>query len=264
MGLSTSPIFCCPTLNHLLKKKDMWLFKKKNKGEENAELKKIIDILQKKDETEIRLTIRAVVMFEELSGKMFTSALKNQEDLLTIMYCAFVCSTGIEVSMETFASMLENEAFSQKISRDLKRLQKFTEQFNKSEQKEDNEQKGKEEPEVSITEMADKMIFYYGLDAGYVLEKMQLWELNHFLKGAEEQYKEKMEEQRLWTFLQVAPQIDLKKCKSPEKFMPFPWDLKDRKERKNKELENEAERAKSTIGMTIQLNNGTRRNDTDA
>lgn len=230
----------------------MWLFKKK-KNNENAELKKIIDILQNNEEAEIRLTIRAVVMFEELSGKKFTSALKNQEDLLTFMYCAFVCSTGVEVSMETFASMLENERFSQKISRDLKRLQQFTEQFNKSEQKEDNEQKGKEETEVSITEMADKMIFYYGIDAGYVLEKMQLWELNHFMRGAEEQYKEKMEEQRLWTFLQVAPQIDLKKCKSPEQFLPFPWSKKENEERLQKNLEKESERAKKTIGMEIKL-----------
>lgn len=229
----------------------MWPFKKKE--QDNKELKAILTLLQKQEEVEIRMSIRSAVMFEALSGKKFSSALKDQADLLILMYCAFVCSTGIEISMDAFADMLENEKFSKKLTRDLKRLQRFTEQFQGKNVEESDNNKPENVEEVSITEMVDKLIFYYGVDAKYVLEDMQLWELNHFMKGAEDQYKEKMEEQRLWTFLQVAPQIDLKKCKSPEKFLPLPWDEKDRKTKKNKELEAETEKAKNTIGMEIKL-----------
>ena len=229
----------------------MRLFGKK-KEERNSELKAILACLEKEKESEIRMPIKAAVMFEALSGKKFSEALKDPSDLLVLMYCAFVCSTGLEISMEAFGGMLENDRFSKKLSMDLKRFERFTEQF-QGKNVENEEEKQPENVEVSITEMADKMIFYYGIDARYVMNDMQIWELEHFMKGAEAQYKEKMEEQRLWTFMQVAPQIDLKKCKSPEKFMPFPWDLKDKKARKEKELGSETARAKSTIGMEIKL-----------
>lgn len=231
-------------------KRNMRLFKRKER--ENKELKAILDCLQRDDETEIRLTVKSLVMYESMTGNKFSKAMSEPEEMLPIMYCAFVCSTGIEISLGAFVEMLDDPKFSKKINGDLDRLRKFTEQF-KSEKCDGEGEKNPENVDISISDMADKLIFYYGVDARYVMNDMQLWELNHFLSGAEEQYKSRMEEQRMWTFLQVAPNIDLKKCKSPEKFLPFPWDEKDRKQRKDEQLRNETARAKSTIGMTINL-----------
>ena len=70
-------------------------------------------------------------------------------------------------------------------------------------------------------------------------------------KGTEAQYKDEMEDKRLWTFLTVAQQIDLKKCKTPEKFFPVPWNKEDRKKKTDEGLKKEQERAKATIGMTF-------------
>lgn len=234
----------------------MWPFKKKEQ-KENNELKSILSILQKREETEIRLSVRALVMYEALSGKPFSATNNSQEDMLKLMYSAFVCSTGFEISLGGFSAMLENEKFANRLGGDLKRLQSFSEQFKNDEQFNDNEQSGNTEQgktDISITEMVDKLIFEYGIDPGYVLEKMQLWELNHFMKGAEDRYKDRMEEKRMWTYLQVAPQIDLKKCNSPEKFLPFPWSKEENKKKKEKELATEAGRAKATIGMKLNLN----------
>ncbi len=228
----------------------MWHFKKKEQ-KENNELKSILSILQKREETEIRLSVRALVMYESLSGKPFSSVKNNQEDMLRLMYCAFVCSTGFEISLGAFQEMLEDGKFANRLGGDLKRLQSFSEQFNNNEQSGNTEQGN---AEISITEMVDKLIFEYHINAEYVLEKMQLWELNHFMKGAEDRYKDRMEEQRMWTYLQVAPQIDLKKCNSPEKLLPFPWSKEENKKRKEKELAAEATRAKATIGMKLNLN----------
>ena len=228
----------------------MRLFRKKKQEEGNEELKQILAYLQRQEEAEIKLSVRAIVMFEALGGKAFSS-MDDGEDMLTLMYCAFVCSTGMEVSKDIFIAMLGNERFAAKLDKDMKRLQAFSEQFKQKEEKEEGDKKSGDTTEVSITEMADKLIFAYGIDPQYVYERMQLWEISHFLDGAEKQYKERMEEQRLWTFLQVAPQIDLKKCKSPEKFIPFPWDKAEKDAKMKEELKREAERAAATIGMTF-------------
>lgn len=235
----------------------MWkLFRKKEVREtENRQLKEILKYLQRQEDAEIKLSIRAIIMYESLSGKMFSSVSDSPEDLFLLMYSAFVCSTGLEISVEAFAIMCEDEKFSRKLNKDLKRLQMFTAQFQEKEPEnvEKDTNKKPEKVEVSVTDMADKLIFTYGVDADFVLNRMQMWELNHFLKGAEEHYKEKVEEQRLWTFLQVAPQIDLTKCKGPEDFLPLPWTKKEMEEKQRKTLESETKRAQSTLGMEIKL-----------
>lgn len=242
--------FCVCGRGSFFIKRRMGLFRKKVQRQEGEELKEILAYLKRQEESEIRLSVRAIVMFEALSGKKFSDAISDDEQLLTLMYCAFVCSTGMEIEKDIFLSMLGNEEFAAKMNKDMKRLQRFSEQFGK-----DNGDGGEEgssgKTEVSITEMADRLVFAFGVDPQYVYEKLQLWELSHFLESAEKQFKERMEEQRMWSFLQVAPQIDLKKCKSPDKFLPFPWDKAEKDKKRQEELAKEAERAKATIGMTF-------------
>ena len=234
----------------------MWLFKKK-KNKENAELNKIIDILQK--EPEIKLSVKSAVMYEALSGKKFSSVDMTQEDTALLMYCAFVCSTKMEIDIQTFGNMLENKDLSLRLTRGLKRLERFMLQFNRNDKVEDNEDKEKDKEKkkddegFSITDMVDKLIFKYGVSDDYVMQTMELWELKHFFAGAEKQYMEDMEEKRLWTFLQVAPQLDLKKCKTLDQFFPLPWSKKKMEEEKKKELERETVASKQILGKELKL-----------
>ena len=234
----------------------MWLFKKK-KNKENAELNKIIDILQK--EPEIKLSVKSAVMYEALSGKKFSSVDMTQEDTALLMYCAFVCSTKMEIDIQTFGNMLENKDLSLRLTRGLKRLERFMLQFNRNDKVEDNEdkekdkEKKKDDESFSITDMVDKLIFKYGVSADYVMQTMELWELKHFFAGAEKQYMEDMEEKRLWTFLQVAPQLDLKKCKTLDQFFRLPWSKKKMEEEKKKELERETVASKQILGKELKL-----------
>lgn len=210
------------------------LFKKKEKP-----------VLKKKEYPQMKFSVKSVVMFEEITGKDFNKM--EEQDTAWLLYCVFVCSTDIKISFEAFCALMEEKEFAEKFTNDLVRLQKFSSQFNK-EKGEGGE--GKSEG-FSITAMVDKLIFSFGMDVSYVMEKMELWELNHFFDGAISQYREKMEEQRLWTFLQVAPQIDLKKVKTPEKFLPFAWEQENMKKKQEKELEKETKIAKDVIGMDI-------------
>lgn len=228
----------------------MWFFKKKKK-DEDGELKKIVAILQK--EPEIKLTVKAVVMYETLSNKKFSTVALSLEDTVLLMYCSFVCSTGLEIDMQAFSVMLENKDLSNRLTRGLKRMERFLSQFSKEGEEGEKKTDGEEKEEFSITDMVNRLIFGYGVSADYVMNQMELWELNNFFDGAEKQYKEAIEEKRLWTFLQVAPQIDLKKCKNPDQFFPLPWTEKRRKEQLQKELERETKASKNILGSTLNI-----------
>ena len=232
----------------------MWPFRKKTKQEPINNVVKPKKNWADTENLQIKMTIKSLVMFEQIVGHSYMK-LKEEETVL-LLYCLFICSTGYQYHFDTFSILCGNEKFINKLVEELKKTQEFFEQFKsfKREESEAGESTDKEkEDSYSITEMVDKLIFQYGVDVNYVMNDMELWELTHFFEGAQEEYHLKMEEQRLWTFLQVAPHIDVKKVKSPEKFLPFHWEKEANKERSEKQLKVEAERAKSTIGMEIKI-----------
>lgn len=218
----------------------MWFRRKKN-----TDRAKEIDL-------DLKISVKSLILFEALSGKRFSQNL-DQSDMILLMYSAFVISTGIKISVTAFGYLMENERFAKKLAACMQDAQDFMEQFNEvgAETKPEDAKSGSTEGGISITEMANALIFKYHIDVNYVMKDMELWELTDFLKGAEAQYKEEMEDKRLWTFMTVAPQIDLKKCKTPEKYFPFSWEKEDRKKKTSEGLKKEQERAKATIGMTF-------------
>lgn len=218
----------------------MW-FKRKKKTDRTKDI-----------DLNIKISVKSLILFEALSGKKFSQSL-DQADMILLMYSAFVISTGMKISVTAFGYLMENERFSKRLTACMQDAQDFMAQFNEvgTEANPEEVKSGSTEGGMSITEMANALIFKYHIDVNYVMKDMELWELTDFLKGAEAQYKDEMEDKRLWTFLTVAPQIDLKKCKTPEKFFPFPWNKEDRKKKTDDGLKKEEERAKATIGMTF-------------
>ncbi len=204
----------------------------------------------KSNDTDIdfRITIRSLILYENLSKKKFSQVV-DQADMVLLMYSAFVISTGMKISVKAFGYLLQNEKFAKKFASCMQDTQDFLAQFNETEQQEETAKSGSTTEGLSITEMANTLIFKYHIDVNYVMEKMELWGLKDFIKGAEEMYKDEMEDKRLWTFMTAAPNIDLKKCRTPEKFFPFPWEKENAKKKTAEGLKKEEQRAKQTIGM---------------
>ena len=71
------------------------------------------------------------------------------------------------------------------------------------------------------------------------------------MKFAEMNKKESLEKDRLWTYRNISPHINTKKCKSPDKLLPFPWEIQEKKEKQIKELENNRFAIKNMIGKNI-------------
>ena len=201
---------------------------------------------------ELRPTIKSAIMFEEMTGKNFFSQL-TEEDELIYMYCVF-CTSVEKVSYKAFLSMLDDRKFVRRLDTQWQHYARFMEQF--KHKVESNEAFEGEKGEISMESVAGALIFKFRLDPGYVLDKAELWELDFLLKAGNGAYQERMETDRLWTFLTIVPHLDSKKSKNmtPSKLFPFPWEeTVNTKEGRQKVLEKESGRMKKTIGMHLNI-----------
>ena len=210
----------------------MWfkrLFKKKEK---KVELPKM-DLSKYK----LKITIKAICMFEKLTGKSFYDFVGD--DVLTLMYCAFKCSNNIDLKLSTFYILLEDERISKWIMKKANDMFDVLQQY-PSPHSEETEEKGEDEDKkLTITDIANTLIIDYGMGADWVMNDMELWQIEDLYKIAEEKVKNRYSEERLWTYLTILPHVDGKKLDSPEKLMPFPWEENKKKE----SFETEAKRA---------------------
>ena len=103
----------------------------------------------------------------------------------------------------------------------------------------------------TITDYATSLIIDYGVDAHYVMYEMKLWEIPLFFEAVSTKMMRDMEQKRFWTYLNIMPHIDTKKCKSPEALLPFKWEKGKRQERAEQNLKNNLYAVKHTIGKSI-------------
>ena len=214
----------------------------------------------------IELSPKAIVMYEAMSGKKYLQ-MDVAEDMAKLMYCSFVCSTGQKITFEVFVEMLNDKKFCAKLNNRWKHIADYMQQFKSAT---DNDSEETEEKEgTSLTEMVNALIFHYGIDINYVMEKMDIWEITTLYKGAGAEERATMVDKRLWAFLQLLPNIDPKKAHSftPEKFLPFAWEQAEIKEKAENNLKSEVGRMRRTIGLNIddilsgKVNNGEGRTD---
>ena len=132
----------------------MW-FKRKKKTDRTKDI-----------DVDIKISIKSLILFEALSGKKFSQSL-DQADMILLMYSAFVISTGMKISVTAFGYLMENERFSKKLTACMQDAQDFMAQFNEvgSEANPEEVKSGSTEGGMSITEMANALIFKYHIDA---------------------------------------------------------------------------------------------------
>ena len=124
------------------------------------------------------------------------------------------------------------------------------EQFNQK-QEEGKDDKFTMEQTHTMTDFATSLVIDYGMDARYVMYDMDIWELQEYYEAVNTHIKRQMEYDRFWTYIQVMPHIDSKKCKSPDKLVPFDWEKEEKKIKQNKELENNRFAIQNMIGKSI-------------
>lgn len=205
------------------------------------------------DKYKIRMNIKSCCLFEKLTGKSFFKC-ETEDDALHAMYCSLLVNNEcLKMSYDAFMIMLEDERVAQWISDSYLREMKYMYQFARAEGTENQEVKDKAEDKADLTmeKIAASLIINYGMDAHYVMYEMELWEIPMFSEVATEKYKADMAEKRLWTYLTIMPQIDHKKCKSPEKLIQFPWEKGDKQDKFEKRWEDDKAAVMNTVGKTF-------------
>lgn len=203
------------------------------------------------DDVKIRLTIRGICLFEQMTNKSFFEL--NDDDLIPFMYCTIVSSNEFNYTYETFAEMCNNQKVATFLSKEYEKLFTIISQFNTSEQPQEDEQPqdSGETQNPKMTELCSTLIVNVGLDPEYVYDKMQLWEINLYMEKYEAKEKARLEEQRLWTYLTLAPNLDSKKKVKPEDILPFPWEKQTKKQNAEKDLKDKESLIRNILGAPI-------------
>lgn len=185
--------------------------------------------------TPYKLTLRAVLLFEKLTARSFSSlSIIDEEDAVTLLYCLQRCEEGGSVlPLDVWKQVLESESVKSGLYARLERtleamipLSFTSSEGATSAEVEDNG----DAPD--FTSIAGMLVVDGGLSPSYVMDTMELWEIPAFLDALDRKKKEHLEHQRLFTWMTMMPHLSSDSVGSPEELLPFPWEQAESNARK--------------------------------
>ncbi|MCS2662348.1 hypothetical protein NXW67_22635 [Bacteroides fragilis] len=172
---------------------------------------------------EARLTIKAVIRWEQLRGKSFSLMdYSDKEDVNALLYTSTIVAKGEVYTFDVFKKTLSNRKLVREMVLSLENRMSVLAQFQ-------NKRAGTDKINSDTTPgMIGNIVstlIMSGLDATYALEEMELCDLPMYIEAYERKRKEEMEASRLWTFFTMLPHIDSKKMKNGAMdLITFPWE----------------------------------------
>ena len=181
---------------------------------------KIRKIFRKQSYTSIRLTMKAIIRWEQLNKKPFSHLNYNSEDDIISLFYSCTLSDQIHISLDDFKKGL-TPPFAKRMIQEFEKHTSLISQFQaESKQKEGNSQNS--EP-TYIKDIVATLVMN-GLDVYFALNKMELCDLPIFTNAYDQKVKDSLESARLWAFIQVSPHLS-KNIKSPKDLYHFPWEV---------------------------------------
>lgn len=207
----------------------------------------------------IRLTVRAIMYWEQLTNKSFFEfggPATTEEDCLYMLYSCFIASNDQVVSFNTFKILYGDESFSKWINKAFGEAMEFYRQFNRDDEEDTDTDEGgsidqADVKKATITSVASYLIAANHMSADYVTNQMELFEMKSYLKAIDNAEKQRLIEERLWCYLTIAPHVDTRKIKSPQKLLPFEWEEAEIKKRELDELRAQKDNINRVIGMDL-------------
>ena len=200
-----------------------------------------------------RLTVRAVVMFENMTGVRINDAGRSADPELAakLLYCCLAAG-GLDMPYEKALPLLAGPA-GERWTEQLADENEMDRQFappaddNGGDETDGNNKgdgnNGRDESEPWTRDIVPVLVKDCGLDIRYVLDDMRYSDIPVFLRYREQRMRAETEDKRLWVYLITAPHLNPKKRVTPESFLPLPWE----KEKKINEFR------KNERDMTIKL-----------
>lgn len=168
------------------------------------------------------ITVRDLLRYERLLGR---SIFANEPDGATLIYCttpeAYTRYTLEEWSRTTLGA----SAFMAKEAKELARELASLQQYSKVEARDERLEVREEKAEVrTLTDVVTELLTESVVPADYLLERAELWELTIYIDATQRKRQQRLERERLWTYMGLLPHIDSKQIKRPEDLLPFAWD----------------------------------------
>lgn len=175
---------------------------------------------KKKKSHHIRLTMKAIIRWEQLNKKPFYGLdYGNEDDIISLFYSCTL-PDKIQKSLPDFKKQL-TEKSAKKMIREFEKQTSLISQF-QAESKKKNENSEPSDP-TYIKDIVSTLVIN-GLDVHFALNEMELCDLPIFINAYDQKVKDSLESARLWAFIQVSPHLS-KAFKSPKDLYHFPWEV---------------------------------------
>ena len=183
--------------------------------------------------TPYKLTLRAVLLFEKLTVRSFSSlSILDEEDAVTLLYCLQRCEEGGSVlPLDVWKQVLESESVKSELYARLERTLEAMIPLSLPEGTSPTEETD-EDTSPDFTSIAGMLVVEGGFSPSYVMDTMELWELPALLDALDRKKKEHLEHQRLFTWMTMMPHLSSDSVGSPEELLPFPWEQAEKNARK--------------------------------
>lgn len=170
----------------------------------------------------LKITLRSIILFEKMVGHSFFDL--RDDETPQLIYCVVRANNKFNYAFNVFMGMFENKRFSETVITGFTNIFELMQQLmpNNIEQPKGGEQQ-EEKESVMVSDLASRLIAVVGVDAHYVMDEMELWEIEDIFKAFEQKERNRMEENRLWTYFTLLPNITKKNFK-PSDMIQFPWE----------------------------------------
>ena len=172
------------------------------------------------------ITVRDLLRYERLLGR---SIFADEPDGATLIYCttpeAYTRYTLEEWSRTTLGASAFMAKEAKELARELSALQQYSGLEARDERLEVREEPtaNSQQPRA-LTDVVTELLTESVVPADYLLERAELWELTIYIEATQRKRQQRLERERLWSYMGLLPHIDSKKIKRPEDLIPFAWD----------------------------------------
>ena len=183
-----------------------------------------------------RLTVRAVVMFENMTGVRINDAGRSADPELAakLLYCCLAAG-GLDMPYEKALPLLAGpagERWTEQLADENEMDRQFAppaddnggDEIDGSDARGNKTGEAKTESEPWTRDIVPVLVKDCGLDIRYVMDDMRYSDIPVFLRYREQRMRAETEDKRLWVYLITAPHLNPKKRVTPETFLPLPWE----------------------------------------
>lgn len=180
-----------------------------------------------------RLTVRAVVMFENMTGVRINDAGRSADPELAakLLYCCLAAG-GLDMPYEKALPLLAGpagERWTEQLADENEMDRQFAPPADDNGGDEiDGNNKGDgnngDESEPWTRDIVPVLVKDCGLDIRYIMDEMRYTDIPVFLRYREQRMRAETEDKRLWVYLITAPHFNPKKRVTVESFLPLPWE----------------------------------------